>query len=113
MLVALRQHPAAIGVTERIIGLELDRLIEVGERAIEIAKGGERAVAIVEQIGVVPYQLDGAVVIVKSPSVVLLGGVGPAAVVVDFGVVGLELDGLVVVVDGKVAVWEKEKPRLR
>jgi hypothetical protein len=89
-------------VTERIIGLELDRLIEVGERAIEIAKGGERAVAIVEQIGVVPYQLDGAVVIVKSPSVVLLGGVGPAAVVVDFGVVGLELDGLVVVVDGKV-----------
>ena len=51
MLLLSRQHPAAIGVTERIVGLERDRLVEIGEGAIEIAEHGIGIAAIVEQVG--------------------------------------------------------------
>ena len=65
MLVALRQHLAAIGVTERVIGLQRDRLVEIGERLVEIAELGIGAAAIIEEVVIVLIQLDRAVVIVE------------------------------------------------
>jgi hypothetical protein len=89
-------------MAKRVVGVQSNRLVEIGQRLVEIAKLGERAAPIVVNIRVGLIELDGAIVKVERAGVIFLGGIGPAEVVVDAGVGGLELQRLIVVVEGEV-----------
>jgi hypothetical protein len=102
MLVLLCEHPAATGVGERKFRPKRDRLVEIGESMIEVAKLGIGVAAIIEQIGTVNVDLDREIVIVQRPRVVRLLCVRPAAIMIDAREIGLELDRLGVIGDGEV-----------
>jgi hypothetical protein len=79
---------AAIGVGRRIAGVDPDRLIEIGDRAVVLALALPREATVVPAERVFPVDLDGSRVVVDGAVVVALGREGIAAIVEGARVVG-------------------------
>ena len=84
--------------------IELDRLIEVGDRPFHVALSLVERPAAVEGTRVVRVELDGLLEVLQGAVDPAAGGVGVAAVGEGGGVFRIELDRLVEVLDRAVVV---------
>jgi hypothetical protein len=87
-----------------ILGLQLERLAEIGDGAIELAFGVLGGAADDVGVGVLRIEGDGFVVVSDGAVELALVLIGQAAEGVDGGVFRIESDGLVVIGDGPIEV---------
>ena len=95
---------AAVGEGGRIVGVELDRLIEVGNGAREVTLALVRETAVVPAQRVLAVDPDRLAVIGDGAIEIALGAQRIGAIVIGVAVVGIELDCLAVVGNGLVEI---------
>src|SRR5208337_2446769 len=97
-------EPAAVVVRRGVLGVEADRLVEIGDGLVVLPFGVPGVAAAVVRQGDLGVEADRLVEIGDGLVVLPLGVPGEAAVVVRRGVLGVEADRLVEIGDGFVVL---------